>query len=146
MRATVTFKQLLAECVLANNALVSHAGATQYHARFGATPAMLPDPWQVPDDTAQGPGRYLHRIREIALQKIIESTAQARVRRALGGRTSVPGEVLDYVPGELVEFYRPPSSKDVSGWQGPAPVVENHPSRGHVSVQWKGTHDYCAVH
>ena len=63
---TVTFRQLLAECVFANNALVSHDGATPYHARFGTTPSMLPDPWQVPDDTTQGPGRHLHRVREVA--------------------------------------------------------------------------------
>ena len=68
---TVTFKQLLAECLFAGNALVSHNGATPYHARFGTSPAMMPDPMQVPDDTPNGPGRYLHRVREVALQKII---------------------------------------------------------------------------
>ena len=47
------------------------------------------------EDTAEGPGRYMHRTREIALQKIIEASALARIHRALGSTTTVPGEVLD---------------------------------------------------
>ena len=89
---------------------------------------MLPDIHALPDDTAHGPGRCVHRIREVALQKIIESTAQARIHRALRSHTTTPGEVLNYQPGDLVDYHRPPSSKDLSGWHGPATVVENRPA------------------
>ena len=128
----VTFHQLLAECVFAGNALVSHSGATPYHARFGTTPAVLPDPWQIPDDA--GGGRDVQRVREVALQKIVESTANARIGRALRGVTSTPGEALDYRENDLVEFYRPPNTKDVPGWMGPAQIRESPPARGQATV------------
>ena len=37
---------------------------------------------------------------------------------------------------ELVDFDRPPSAKDLSGWHGPAKVIENMPEKGQVAVQW----------
>ena len=75
----MTMDTLLAEMVFAGNAMVSTGGATPYHARFGCQPQMLPDLTVPPDDTAVGPGRYCHRVREVALQRIIEATAIARI-------------------------------------------------------------------
>ena len=131
----ITFKQLLAECVFSGNALTSHDGATPYHARFGTTPAMLPCPYP-PSTHPHGLGRDLQRAREVALQKTIESTALSRINRALGTVTTVPGEVIDYQPGEWGEFYRKPGKKDTPGWVGPARVVRNEPARGQVIMRW----------
>ena len=64
------------------------------------------------------------------------------MNRALGSLTSTPGEVLDYKPKDLVEFYRPPNKKDVSGWMGPARVLENLPDRGQVKIMWNGQELY----
>ena len=65
---------------------------------------MLPDLTVPPDDTAVGPGRYCHRIREVALQRIIEGTAIARINRAMRSMTAAPCEAIDYQPGELVDL------------------------------------------
>ena len=98
--------------------MVSTNGATPYHARFGCQPQMLPDLHVLPDDTTVGPGRYVHRVRELALQKIIEGTAVARISRAMRSLTTAPGQRLDYQPDELVDFYRPPNVQGNSGWHG----------------------------
>ena len=88
-------------------------------------------------------GRDPHRVRAVALQRIIESTAQARVRRALRAATSAPGEVHNYLPGDLVDFWRQPRSKDAHAWHGPARVVRNQPERGQVIIRWQNGDLYC---
>ena len=135
---TVDFEQHLAEATFAGNAMVSYNGATPYHAHFGRQPGMLPDMTMLPEATATGTARDLQRVREIALQKIIESTAIARIRRSSRSMTTPPGEVLDYKEGELVDFWRQPRSKDTQAWHGPAKVLRSEPSRGQVNVHWRG--------
>ena len=57
--------------------------------------------------------------------------------------TRPPGEALDFKPGDLVDFYRPPKSKDVSGWHGPASVVRSTPARGQLTIKWRGEDITC---
>eukprot|EP00972_Heterocapsa_arctica_P092283 13609608-Heterocapsa_arctica.AAC.1 len=38
--------------------------------------------------------------------------------------------------GDLVEFHRPPMSKDDSGWRGPATAVSME--GGTITVRWRG--------
>ena len=107
---------------------------------------MLPDIEQAPDggtrdsDALPYPGllRHSHRLREIALQQMIEGTARARLGRALNTKTLPAGQIEGYKVGEEVDFYRPPSTKDVSGWMGPATVVDvSELSRGHISIRFQ---------
>ena len=135
---TVTVKQLLAQCTFAGNALVTYYGATPFNARFGRQPSMLPDLHVIPDDQE---GRDLQRVREVAIQKIIEATAYERIKRAQRTTTTPAGQQLDYKPGDLVDFWRPSGSKDRSGWQQRAVVIENLPSEGQVKVRHKGNRD-----
>eukprot|EP00974_Lingulodinium_polyedra_P027328 2640246-Lingulodinium_polyedra.AAC.1 len=55
---------------------------------------------------------------------MIEGVALSRIKRALDTRTQGPGEGLELFVGDLVDFYRPPASKDVPGWRGPATVTD----------------------
>ena len=84
-------------------------------------------------------GRDLQRIRVVSLQTQIEATAIAKIKRALDSRTSVSGQQLDYGPGELVDHYTEPSQKDISGWRGPATVIQNIPETGNVQLEWMST-------
>ena len=104
-------------------------------ARMGRQPPMLPDLAGSPRDDQPGPGRHSFRLREIALQKIIESTAIQRINRA--SRSTAPGEVPDYKIGELVDIWRAPKSNDASGWRGPAKIVGVHNDKGLVEVQYR---------
>ena len=144
---TVTGKMLLAECIFAGNAMTSYNGATPFNARFGRQPALLPELCDLGETEAVGRqahgGRDLQRIRELAIQKVVESTAQARIKRAARAQTTASGEALDYSPGDLVDFHRPPTTKDVSGWHGPAKIVASHPARGLVDIAWKGRTMSC---
>ena len=61
---------------------------------------------------------------------MIEATALVKIKRALDSKTSISGQQLDYQPGELVDHFIEPNQKDISGWQGPATVLENLPYSG----------------
>ena len=89
----VTFKQLLAEAIFAGNCLVNYGRASPYQARTGRTPAMMPDLLGPPRFDQPGPGRLSLRL-QVALQKNIESTALARITRAMRTVTSVAGEEI----------------------------------------------------
>ena len=93
---------------------------------------MLPDLHVIP---AGQEGRDLQRVREVAMQKIVEATAYERIRRAQKTVTTPAGQQVDYKPGDRVDFWRPSGSKDKSGWQERATVVENLPSEGQVKVR-----------
>ena len=58
-------------------------------------------------------------------------------------QTTTPGEVHNFLPGDLVDFDREGRTKDSPGWSGPARVVKNNPLRGQVELQWKGSKLTC---
>ena len=84
-----------------------------------------------------------------------------RPERALNSRTRLAVEQLELEPGDLVDFWRKPATKDESGWRGPARVVEpgyrGSEDSSATIVQWQGrtlqvrTQDlrkalvYCAI-
>jgi hypothetical protein len=82
------------------------------------------------------------RTREIALQAMIEATSQARINRALKTKTQLPGD-LQYQVGDQVEYYRPSKTKDVSGWLGPATVIEVLGDQGQVVVKHRNEELRC---
>eukprot|EP00974_Lingulodinium_polyedra_P086901 8423642-Lingulodinium_polyedra.AAC.1 len=69
---------------------------------------------------------------------MIEGTARSRIKRALDARTQAPGEALELSVGDLIDFYRPPASKYVPGWRGPAAITDVlHISHGTVCLRWQ---------
>ena len=132
---TDSFKQLLAEAVFSGNSLISFQGATPYTSRFGRQPITLPDLAALPDDTYFPWTWKIYSSSKRSITTEIESTALDRVNRAMRSHTTTPGEKHDYKPGELVEFHRPSNNMDVSGWHGPATVVENQSARGQVVLK-----------
>ena len=72
------------------------------------------------------PGRLQRRIREIALQRMIEATI-SRVNRALRTRATESGEGRFNI-GDVVEIHGPPSTKDAPGWAGPGAIVPVDPA------------------
>ena len=59
-------------------------------------PATLPRPGLV---------RHSHRLREIAIAKMVQGSAIARINRAMGTRT-LPSGFDMYNPGDQVEYIR----------------------------------------
>ena len=151
----IPFEFRLSEAVFAGNALVSVNNTTPYNAVYGRVPRLLPDIDQPNADDAPAdsenvpdPGllRHSHRLREIAVQQMVEGTARARLGRALKTKTLAPGEVEDYKVGEEVDYYRPPNTKDVSGWMGPAIICDlTNLSRGSVGIKHQGRNMNCRV-
>ena len=60
----------------------------------------------------------------IAIAAMVQETAIQRLERALESKTRVAGEQLALEPGDLMDFWRKPATKDESGWHRPAQVGE----------------------
>ena len=121
---------IVAECFLAKNIMVTVAGQTPYRALYGRDPPALSEfeptsETQLDDQSAVAPGhsRDFLRVRGVAIQAMVQQTAQMRLERALASKTRLSTEQHDIQPGDLVDFWRKPATKVESGWRGPATVT-----------------------
>ena len=138
------FEAILSEATLSKNCLVSVGGRSPYEAIYGRTPPLLgvleANPASSPEDRDEA------RLRELAVQSMVDATAKARMQRADKSKTRPAGELQGLAVGDLVEFYRPPPTKDVSGWHGPATVTDllalDH---GIVGIRWQGRSMTCRM-
>ena len=90
------------------------------------------------------PSQQQWRIREIALQRMIEATSIARVNRALRARTTASGEGQFRI-NDVVEIHRPSDTQDVSGWAGPGTITAVNPARGQVQVRYRRATMNCRL-
>ena len=87
----------------------------------------------------RGASRHSVRLREIAIATIAESQASQRLKQAERSNSRLTGELLDLRCGEPVDIFRQPQNKDLTGWRGPAQLVDvSTIPHGHVSVRWGG--------
>ena len=98
------------------------------NAVLGYQPGILPDidqggAWQDDDTINDGMSRHAHRLRELAIQRIVEVTARERAQRALRSNTRQSSMTSQLHVGDNVEFFRAPSNKEMAGWCGPATIV-----------------------
>ena len=136
----IPIQHRLSESTFAGNALVAINGCTPYNAVYGRVPALLPSLNSPSMDDGSMPGltRNSHHLRDAAVSSMIEATARARIDRALSTKTISPAQV-DYELGSEVDFFRPPSQKDLPGWSGPARVVDmSLVDRGTIKVEFRG--------
>jgi hypothetical protein len=109
---------------------------------YGRVPNILPgiDQLEALDGAAAAaPGliSHTHRLREISIQAMVEGSARARLGRAMNTRTTIAAQTLNLQTGEEVDFYREQTSKDASGWFGPAEVADvSRATRGVVTVRY----------
>lgn len=137
----IPFKHRLSEATFAGNALLTVNNHSPYNAVYGRVPNILPDincPDAENEQDVPRPGqmRHTHRVREIAVNAMVDGTATARLGRVMNTRTLPAGQREGYEVGEEVDIYKPPGTKDVSGWHGPAQIVDiTNISRGILSVK-----------
>jgi len=136
------FSVVVNEAVLAKNALTTVGGHTPYRALYGRDPMLTaefePTSETQLDDMSSGvPGHSRHhlRLREIATQSMLQASAKMRLERALNSKTRIASEQLDLQKGDLVDWYRPPGTKDESGWRGPAKVIDAETNP--ISIKWQ---------
>ena len=77
-------------------------------------------------------------MREIAATAIIEVTALARLQRADRHKTVAAIGLAEHTVGDLVDIWYEPSTKDVSGWRGPAQIATINDSDGNITVRFQG--------
>ena len=131
---SIPFPRLLAEAIFVVNAFTFYNGTSPYNAYTGRQPACLPDLENAdfPKEGESSDGLREQRIREAGIEAITQSTAVAKINRALKTSTTVDGSRLFKV-GDLMDYHRTTTTKDEhGGWNGPYPVVRNEPDRGMV--------------
>ena len=131
---TIPFGRLYAEALFVVNAFSFYNGVSPYNAHTGRQPAFLPDLANVDfkkgNETSDGDREQ--RIREAGIEAITQSTAVAKINRALKAKTTPDGSRL-YKVGDLIDYHRPTTTKDEDGgWNGPYPVIRNEPERGRL--------------
>jgi hypothetical protein len=135
---------LVAECCFAKNAMLQIHGQSPYQALLGRVPHVMaefetPGVSMISDAVGGSVSRHVVRIRELSLQAIVEGSARDRIARASKTQTRSAGELQNLAPGQLVDIHRQPSSKDNSGWRGPAEVVSiANMQDGYIDVKWGG--------
>ena len=73
---------------------------------------------------------------------MVQETAQLIIERALESKSRLSMQQLELEPGQLVDFWRKPATKDESGWRGPATVISIGDRGGEPSpatIQWQGS-------
>ena len=112
----VSDEDIVSEAHFTKNALLNVHGTTPFQALTGRSPQLLRD-FQKTGSTEcseAAPGRpgdmsRPNRLREIAIQSILEGTSKDRLERALKSKARTAGEALELKPGDLVDFYRTPA-------------------------------------
>lgn len=137
---------ILAEALYAKNCLITVGDFTPYTGLLGRQPRILSD-FETPAVSADqddeggdvGSSRNSVRLREIAVESMVQALAQHRLKRANSTKTRRAGELDNLVTGDLVEIYRTPATKDLTGWRGPATVVGiDNITNGWIDVRWQG--------
>ena len=126
------FRRLLAEAIFVVNAFSFYNGVSPYNAHTGRQPPFLPDLENIdfPKDGEHSDLLRERRVREAGITAITQSTAVAKINRALKTSTTIDGSRM-YKPGDLVDYHRDTATKDEhGGWNGPCTVVKNLPDRG----------------
>ena len=132
----ISFPRLYAEALFVVNSFSFYNGVSPYNALTGRQPACLPELENIdfPKEGQPGaivPGERERRIREVSIEAITQSTAVAKINRALKAKTTAGGKLFKI--GDLVDFHRPTATKDDhGGWNGPYPVTKNEPERGRL--------------
>ena len=144
------FKQILAEAVFITNAMLTINNTSPYAAVYGRVPQILPDINSFdmdPATTTFAPTiRCAQRLREVAVQAIIQQTAYERAQRALSTRSVPAGELLGLKIGDLIDFHRNQPTKDISGWSGPAKVIDvTEIGHGTITVRYASRPFECRL-
>ena len=85
------FDDILSEAVLSKNCLMSIGNRTPYEALYGRTPPLLGVLEATPTGAAED--RDAARLRELAVQSMVDATARARAQRANNTKTRPAGEL-----------------------------------------------------
>ena len=128
---------VLREAVFAKNALFMVGNTTPYQAVFGRTPPLMAVVGEESGDPFSD--RESNKVRQIAINSMIQATAEQKTRLAESTKTRRAGELLQLSVGDLIDFHRKPMNKDQSGWHGPAEVANLLSlCDGIVHIKWQG--------
>ena len=96
-----SFSAVLSKATLAKNVLFNQGGASPYEAVYGRVPLLVTVASHRSPDAVDD--RDADRLRHLALQGMLQATAEAKARRAEQAKTRRSGELLQLGPGDVVE-------------------------------------------
>ena len=126
-RVSVPFAVIVAEAALAKNTVVKVAGhdlQRSLRERTSRAGRLRASQRNATRRCVRRCARLLHRIRDIALASVFQETAQQRIDRSSQFNSRIAGEQLALEPGDLVDDWRKPATKNESHSRGPARVIE----------------------
>eukprot|EP00971_Amphidinium_carterae_P351093 6491908-Amphidinium_carterae.1 len=129
----VPLQQTLSQALFAKNSLTTHQGLSPYNAVMGIQPPLLP-PIELEGEHTLTPSR----LREVAIESIVQESQRARMQRALRHRTRKPIEMKNLSVGMPVDIWYEPTNKETGGWRGPATVASIQESEGNITVRYQG--------
>ena len=140
---TLDFDELYAEALYVVNVFSFYNGVSPYNSLYGRQPPFLPDLENLdfPKKGEDLSGAREQRIREAGIEAITQSTAKAKITRALSAKTTHGGR--QFKEGDLIDYHRPTPTKDShGGWNGPYKVTFNEPERGQLRCIANGREIY----
>ena len=106
----ITFIRLFGEALFVCNAFTLYNGVAPYNAYTRRQPAYLPD-LENPDFDPNGEtntGEREKRIRQAGISAITQSTAAAKINRALKAKTNIDASTLNKPCDLIMNYHRPP--------------------------------------
>ena len=139
-----SFSAIMSEATFGKNVLFNIGGASPYECVYGRVPPLITvSNHQAPEEVDD---RDSDRLRHLALQSMMQAMSESKARRAEQTKTRRSGELLQLEPGDIIEFWRKASTKDLEAWHGPATVADTTSLRdGQLSVRWQGKIITCRL-
>eukprot|EP00971_Amphidinium_carterae_P096853 1917235-Amphidinium_carterae.1 len=130
----ISFEDVLAMTIYMKNAMTTYGDHSPYEAVFGRRAHILP-----PLTSAEpgSEGQEQQRLREIAIAAITSAHAAERLKRASKHHSTPMLTADSYPKGAQVDIWMNPTSKDASGWRGPAIVHLADPEHDIITVKWQ---------
>ena len=134
-----TPSELFSESCIAHNMLLTYSGTNPATGVFGVQGILDMfdmDSQGVEDTDPRDACERALRMRHFAKIATLRAVVEYRIARANHTRNVRVDSPCQ--PGDIVDMYRRPASKDLPGWRGPCVVLSQNPEQGTVVVQWQG--------
>ncbi len=135
---------LISEVFYAKNAMLLVHGQSPFTAVLGRSPPILHELERqgisaVDDQLGGKTSAGMIRLRELAIQAMVQGSAQDRIVRATSTQTRPAAQETNLQVGEQIDVFRAPATKEQTGWRGPCEVVSvANVEEGFVEAKFHG--------
>ena len=142
----IEYEDLAAEMQIDLNTGLSYAGTTPYTCLYGVQPrpVFFEDSEEITASSDNEPFYEHQQVRLRSCSAFQQALLQYRVQRASTARPRKEFQA-SYSVGDVVDVFRKPKAKDLSGWRGPATVLALV-GEGLITIRWQSTVFDAPIH